>query len=319
MTPFSRNNTDSQRNAACQHTTCQNGKGCLPLEQTFPFQQGFPPKQGVLAGLAWGNPDKPWVIALHGWLDNAASFTRLAPLLADDYYLLALDLPGHGHSSHRDTDGDYGLLNYVTDVARFIDAQVNRPFHLLGHSLGGIIASLFASAFPEKMVSLTMIDSLGPYVAPEDQFATRLRKAVSKRIDQQISRVPVYACEADAIHARSTGLSALSTEAAGYLVPRNLIAQGNGLTWRTDPRLRYPSMMQLSERQVTGYLASLTMPCLFMRAKSGMMPSMQHLQNRIKAVPRLTSIEVEGNHHCHLDAGQAGVAQALRDFWQQPG
>ena len=56
--------------------------------------------QGALAGLAWRREGAPRVLCLHGWLDNAASFVPLAPLL-DRLDVVALDLPGHGHSEHR--------------------------------------------------------------------------------------------------------------------------------------------------------------------------------------------------------------------------
>ena len=48
----------------------------------------------------WGNPDKPTILALHGWLDNANSFAPLATYLESDFQVVAVDLPGHGHSSH---------------------------------------------------------------------------------------------------------------------------------------------------------------------------------------------------------------------------
>ena len=51
-----------------------------------------------IAGLAWGQPDRTPLLALHGWLDNAASFAILAPML-DQYYVVALDLTGHGLSA----------------------------------------------------------------------------------------------------------------------------------------------------------------------------------------------------------------------------
>ena len=56
-----------------------------------------------LAGLSWGDPSNRPLLALHGWLDNAASFSQLAPLLTD-FYVVAVDLTGHGQSACRSAD-----------------------------------------------------------------------------------------------------------------------------------------------------------------------------------------------------------------------
>mgnify|MGYP006388282055 CR=1 FL=1 len=59
-----------------------------------------------LAGLSWGEPGEKPLLALHGWLDNAASFIPLLPLL-EKYHVVALDFAGHGGSEHRAAGYDY--------------------------------------------------------------------------------------------------------------------------------------------------------------------------------------------------------------------
>ena len=67
-----------------------------------PKELTFSTRYGEIAALQWGtgNPNK--VLALHGWLDNAASFSHLAPLLLEQQLeITAIDFPGHGWSDHR--------------------------------------------------------------------------------------------------------------------------------------------------------------------------------------------------------------------------
>jgi len=56
-----------------------------------------------IEGLVWGDPNSPIIIALHGWLDNAESFYKIAPLLAH-YQVVSIDLAGHGRSGWRGRD-----------------------------------------------------------------------------------------------------------------------------------------------------------------------------------------------------------------------
>ena len=103
---------------------------------------------GTLPGLRWGSASDTPVLALHGWLDNASSFAPLAAHLAG-FRLLALDLPGHGHSQHRPPGMRYHLVDYVPAVLEAAEALDFESGLIMGHSLGGAIAGLVAIAAPE--------------------------------------------------------------------------------------------------------------------------------------------------------------------------
>ena len=105
---------------------------------------------GRIAGLRGGAANAPNVLALHGWLDNAASFVPLAAHL-DGIELVAVDLPGHGRSAHLPPGADYSFAAAVNTVLDIADALGWERFSLLGHSMGAGIASLVAAACPQRI------------------------------------------------------------------------------------------------------------------------------------------------------------------------
>lgn len=115
----------------------------------------------TLAAKRWGSQEKPLILALHGWLDNADSFLPLSHYLVD-YQIIAIDWPGHGLSEHR--PGLYPLhwVDYLYDLDCLLNTFGKAPVILLGHSLGGIIASAYTATFPEKIRQLILIEALSP-------------------------------------------------------------------------------------------------------------------------------------------------------------
>lgn len=288
----------------------------------------WPLRHLVLAGLHWpsmsqgsGRADtgtasalrhRP-VVMIHGWLDNSLTFAKLAPELARTTDVYAIDLAGHGHSDHRPLSQSYLLVDYIADLAELLDTHFDGPVDLVAHSLGGIVAIIYAAAFPEKVRKLAIIDSLGPISRPPDQVVGQLRNALLKRRNGS-GTTPVYASVEDAAKARAGGLSPLSDEAAHVLVPRNLRQVEGGYCWRTDPRLRHPSMMQFDEEQVVAALREVTTETLLVRAEKGLLAHRDGFERRIAAVKPLTVVTVPGNHHCHLDGDVTPVVDAIREF-----
>jgi pimeloyl-ACP methyl ester carboxylesterase len=107
-----------------------------------------------LSGLQWGD-DQPQLALLHGGAQNAHTFDTVA--LAMQRPLVALDLPGHGHSD----PSPYGLsapTNHALDVARALEQLLDGPRPLVGMSLGGLTAILVSRARPDLVSALVLID-----------------------------------------------------------------------------------------------------------------------------------------------------------------
>jgi pimeloyl-ACP methyl ester carboxylesterase len=98
----------------------------------------------------YGSPgdDKPNMVLLHGMANTLQSFRRVAPLLADDYYVVAVDIPGFGLSSKPD-DFDYRAPNQARVIGEFIRELGMEQAVVGGHSMGGAIAMRVALNEPE--------------------------------------------------------------------------------------------------------------------------------------------------------------------------
>ena len=155
-----------------------------------PVERRFRAYGQELAGLQWPGEGEP-VLALHGWLDNAASFQPLAEPLG--HPLVALDFAGHGHSEHRPRHQATHYVDHVRDVLAVADQLGWDRFVLVGHSMGAGVACLFAATFPERVSRLVLIEGLGPPATAADEVAPNLRKAIDQMQALPDKRKPVYA------------------------------------------------------------------------------------------------------------------------------
>lgn len=133
-------------------------------------------------GKWWGSRDKQPIIAIHGWQDNAGSFDKLAPLLIRrGYSILAIDLPGHGLSSKYPKGQFYYIfwdgLHVLRRIVKYFKWE---KITILGHSLGGAIAFLYASAFPNDVNKYISIDIASPAVRDPKKMSKILGDCVDK-------------------------------------------------------------------------------------------------------------------------------------------
>lgn len=261
-----------------------------------------------------GEPDKPLLICLHGWLDNLASFHLLAEKLKKDFQLLLVDLPGHGCSEPLADGAHYYIWQNIETLYELLQALGVERANLLGHSMGGVVASLFSGTFPEKVETLVLLDSLGPMTSSAEQTPEQLAKAI---IDSQKkpSQLRVFADLQSALAARKKSSPALSDTALLPIVKRNLISVDKGLSWRTDRRLRHSSKVRLSEEQVLAFLAKINADVLIVLAKQGIVPK-AWLKQRLEVLAHHQLIEVEGHHHFHAEPETVdGLIAQLKHFY----
>jgi pimeloyl-ACP methyl ester carboxylesterase len=265
-----------------------------------------------LAAQAWGDPRLPRLLALHGWLDNAASFDRLAPLLCEHFHIVALDLPGHGRSGHRPPGTWYHYVDYLGDALAAADALGWTQFGLLGHSLGGAVASMLAAACPQRIERLFLIEALGPLTAEVDQTLSLLQRAISQRHGLPAKALRVFASEAEAAQTRAKA-GDLSLEAAQIMVARGIKAVvGGGFTWSSDPRLTLTSPQRYIEAQVLAVLDELRVPAQLILAQPApsFLPEAM-INARIARVRDIDVVRIAGHHHLHLDDPQPVAAAML--------
>lgn len=267
-----------------------------------------------VAGLEWGPADAPPVLAIHGWLDNAASFSRLAPLL-DGVRLIAVDLPGHGRSQHRPAACNHHFIDWAPQILDIADALGLKTFALMGHSMGAGISTLVPAAAPGRLNRMVLLEGVGPLAMAADEAPTLLRNALED--EQRVAAAPIksYDDVAAAAMARRHGTD-LDPTAARILVERSLSERGDGVRFTFDPRLKTRSRTRFTEEQVLAFLAVIDCPVLAVQAVSGWPFPKDLMVVRMATIPQLEHLEVEGGHHVHLTHPER-VAAAVGRFLAQ--
>ena len=263
----------------------------------------FPLRNITLRGLAFGDPSKPLIVALHGWLDNAATFVPLAAYL-QGYYVIALDFAGHGKSDHRSKDAHYHLVDFVYDVHEVVETQGWDDFILLGHSMGGIIGSMYTSCFPEKVSKYITIESLGPVTKDSESSPEQLRESIESRLKGAASEGKHPSNKQSVIRARAIA-GGFSDECARLLVERNLCEIEGQLEFTTDRRLRTFSSLRLTEGQAQAFLKAITCPTIVIIADNGYEIMKKTAELRINLLKDAKLLSVPGSHHPHLDNTQS--------------
>ena len=196
----------------------------------------MPPRSHRVAGahgldlhlLEWSEEGVP-LLLLHGFGNDAHIWDDFAPEIAPYYRTLALDHRGHGDSAW-DPERRYDHDTMVDDVERVTAALGIGRLVVIGHSLGGRIATLFAGRHPERMAGLVLVD-IGPELDPRG--ISRIRTEVES------SREPVFASVDEYARLLSLHYPAAQPGTLGRMARHGVRQREDGrFVLKMDPALR---------------------------------------------------------------------------------
>jgi pimeloyl-ACP methyl ester carboxylesterase len=316
------------------------------------------------------------ILALHGWLDNCRSFHYLAPHLTEKFggeaEFVGIDLPGHGWSSHRPIDGPSTVLSegvyYVAETLHALgwddndngsnnndDEDSSNNVTLIGHSMGGGIATTYAGVFPNQISNLISIDMIGSEPGLPENTASTIRNHVTqRRLTGPTGRRHTFYPTLDrCIEARQKsaqrskgGHQYISLEAATELITRATIAVYDnnenentnakeevddddfvtiatpssiiGYKFRHDTRLLWPSLQYLSSDQIDYIMKEVEAPVCILSAEDGYPFEKDRIDRAIQNLKPKIYKTLPGSHHLHADPDTAdAVVDTIYDFLKE--
>ncbi|MBK8254750.1 MAG: alpha/beta hydrolase [Polyangiaceae bacterium] len=230
------------------------------------------------------------VLLLHGYMDAGGTWDLLAPHLTDHgHVLLAPDLRGFGESDPIGAGGYYHFLDYVADIDALVRHLVpkNGRLAVVGHSMGGTVASLFTGSRPDRVERLALLEGLGPpHMEPSvalDRTRAWLRNLEEmQRAPRRLTSMEDAVRRLVANHPR-VPRDVLTTRA--QWLTRN---DGDGLVWAYDPLHRTTSPMPFQVDVFRAFLRQISCPTLVV----GGGPFGFHPEDEMERAHTLANVEI---------------------------
>jgi NADPH:quinone reductase-like Zn-dependent oxidoreductase/pimeloyl-ACP methyl ester carboxylesterase/NAD(P)-dependent dehydrogenase (short-subunit alcohol dehydrogenase family)/acyl carrier protein len=264
----------------------------------------------------WGPEGGTPVVCVHGTRDHGASWEGVAAVLeAEGCHVVAPDLRGHGRSDHGGPSSQYQLTGLAGDLAEIVNQLGKRPVTLVGHSLGSIVAVLYAAAFPERVGKLLLVEpTLSPMAEDAQSFAQQMAAHLRAGAGiRQHALMPDLRAAAERLRQLTP---ALSTEVALRRAERLTVPQAGGVVWRWDARFDGQAQLDalfasLRQTEFLAMLGKIRAPLTVVYGGNSGWISPAEKARIQSACPNLQTVVVAGGHNVHLDAATA-LAEVVR-------
>ena len=252
--------------------------------------------------LDWGSEKNPTILLLHGALQQGHSWDFVALSLSDEYHIIALDARGHGETQWA-PGGDYTVEAHQRDMEGVVKTLDLDPFILVGHSMGGRNAFVFASQHPELVRALAIVDT-GPEVNLVGTTRIQNFRELPDMLDSHeefVTRIQEYTGRS-----RSQVLGALKYSIKELPAGR--------WTWKYDRLLRqhgYKPQTWPSEK-LWEYLGQIECPTIIIRGGDSDIFTPQVMDRMLETIPGSIGAVVPGARHLVPGDNPAGFLEALR-------
>ncbi|GIW42044.1 MAG: hydrolase [Candidatus Binatia bacterium] len=254
-----------------------------------------------LRALEWGGGGPRLVLLLHGGSAHARWWDFFASRFDENVRVVALDLRGHGESHH--TPGRYAIEDYAADVSEVLRSLAPQSAALVGHSLGGLVATRVAAEPPVPLAGLVLVDAGVRGWKKGERFLEKLAGLPH----------PVYSSPEEAI-ARFRFLPEaehVRPEIRRHVVLHGIRAAGPG---RYVPKFDREALAAVARADVTEDLPRIACPVLFVRGARSPVVSRRAVADLGRRIRRLAVVEIpDAGHHVLLE-NPAAFEQAVLAF-----
>ncbi len=269
---------------------------------------------------AWGKPAAPKLIMLHGWMDVSASFQFTVDALQGDWCVLAPDWRGFGLSDW--AKAGYWFPDYIADLDCLLQHLApQQAVTIVGHSMGGNIAGLYAGVRPERVARLLLAEGFGMPPTVPAQAPRRILKWL-----EQIQRPPTlrpYASLEDVADRLKANTPGLGEQRANFLAPHwAKQVQPGRFELRADPNHKTVNPVLYRPDEAITIWKQISAPVLWIHSATDWINKFlkedPHMLEKYRAsYGRLTECKIEGaSHMMHHDQPEQ-FAHAIEDFLHQ--
>jgi pimeloyl-ACP methyl ester carboxylesterase len=265
----------------------------------------------------WPRDGAPKLFLLHGWMDVSASFQFLADALRGEWDLYAPDWRGYGLTQWEKSDC-YWFADYIADLEVLLDQLEASPVNLVGHSLGGNVASMYAGIRPQRVAKLVNLEGFGLSPTRPEQAPKRYARWLDEL--REPPRLRAYRDFGELAARMRNNNPRLSAERADFLARHWGREAGNeGVLLRGDPRHKIVNPVLYRYEEVRACWQQVSAPVLWVDAaesdtlKRLGLNEAQHAERR-SAFRNLKHVTVKGaGHMLHHDQPEA-VAHLIEEF-----